>query len=117
MTSEQQAAHLRMLTYLPRRTHLKMMDEQKQEELKETEARHNLKLRKPILANGKVYPSVTEAMHGERIAACTLYERLRKGLYRYMDGQLSDGMPTFNASTSRKGLRARIRRREREAAK
>lgn len=115
MTAEQQAAHLRMLTYLPRKTHLKIMADDKQEAVRQEEAKHNLKLRKPILANGKVYSSVTECMKGERIAACTLYERLKAGLYRYISPEASDGIPTFSDITTSAPSKAALRRRERGA--
>lgn len=95
------AAHQRMLTSLPSRKNQYVEEESAVQ----------------VIVNGKRYPSIKQAANGEDMGMKKLYDLESKGLVRFIRQDLSDGIPIFNASTSTKGLKARIRRREREAAK
>jgi len=104
MTEEQRKAHLRMLASLPSR---------KNQYVEESD----ITTASQVIVNGRRYPSITKAAKGERMSVNTLYDLESKGLVRFIRQDLSAGIPIFNASTSTKGLKARIRRREREADK
>lgn len=111
MTAEQQAAHARMQTYLPRRTHLKIMSDEKHAAILEAENSHNKKLMRSVQVGTKVYPSVASALKGEKIAATKLYKLMSKGFARYIGPPRLLGTQNSNSSISSERKTARTRGR------